>query len=479
MSQFLLRSVLFFAIIFFGALPSLFAQVDQVADNLRPDIILEGDTAQKLAERMIHYRTPGVSFAVIDDYALTGAATYGKITAEQPGEVTEETRFQAASISKLVNAVGVMRLVETGRLDLDQDVNRLLTSWQIPPSPKYPEAVITVRMLLSHTAGLSAHGFGGYASPDGLPSAVEVVDKSRGVNSEKVRIVQQPGVSFRYSGGGTTVIQLIIEDLTGKPYTEYMQEAVLAPLGMSKSFYSVDQKGKEGLLATAHSANGKPLKNKYQHYPESAAAGLWTTPTDLSKLMIDLMLALKGETGKLLRTATVEAMFVPPVEGENNALGLFLRSKGDQVYFEHGGSNEGFKANFVGNASTGQGAVVMINAEQYDLIPEVVNAVASVFDWPEWFGPNSTLPDVEIDKSAWKGYEGHYVSEADETKVLNFNVKKGRLRISRPKEWTLDLIPVSQRKYLVKGATPAVTVKFLADGRLEVVQGKTSYFQKQ
>lgn len=477
-----IRCTILFTLLLFGSLTSLFAQaptVDQVVEALRPDVIREGAPYLKLAERMGHYKTPGVSFAVVNDFALAGTSAYGKVDAKRPDAVAGETRFQAASISKIVNAVGIMRLVETGRLDLDQDVNELLSSWQIPPSPDYPGAVITVRMLLSHTAGLSAHGFGGYAAPDGLPSVVEILNKSSGVNSDKVRIIKQPGESFKYSGGGTTITQLLIEDLTGKSYTEYMQQAVLTPLGMNNSFYSVDQKGKEALLATAHFANGKPLKNNYQHYPESGAAGLWTTPTDLSKLMINLMLSLKGETGKLLSPATVEAMLVPPVEGENNALGLFLRPKGDQVYFEHGGSNEGFKALFIGNVKSGQGAVVMTNAEQYDLIPEILNGIATVFAWPEWFGPNSTVPDVTIDKNAWKGYKGRYVGEEDASKLLDFTVKKGQFRISRPGQWNLALVPVTQTKYLVKGATPSVTVAFLADGRLEVVQGETTYFRKQ
>ncbi|MEM6771379.1 MAG: serine hydrolase domain-containing protein, partial [Bacteroidota bacterium] len=204
---------------------------DQITQSLRGDLIEAGAPLWKLTDRMRAESTPGVSIAVVDDFELVGAKAYGLIAADGSDQVNTETRFQAASISKLVNAVGVMRLVEEGKLNLDEDINKLLTSWQIPQSPKYPNAVITPRMLLSHMAGLSAHGFGGYSAADKMPEVVDILNKAKGVNSEKVRIILKPGSKVKYSGGGTTILQLLIEDLTGQSYEAYMQEAVFQPLG--------------------------------------------------------------------------------------------------------------------------------------------------------------------------------------------------------------------------------------------------------
>jgi hypothetical protein len=192
------------------------------------------------------------------------------------------------------------------------------------------------------------------------------------------------------------------------------------------------------------------------------------------------MLAIKGEEGRLLKPATAQAMLVPPNEGENNALGLFLQDKNDHVYFMHGGSNEGFKANFIGNIATGHGAIIMHNGEQYDLITEVLNSIALTYEWPDWFGPESSLPtDLKIDKSLWKDFKGHYVQEEKPDKSFDVSVKKGKLRISRPKAWNLELVGISTNTYLLKNANPAATVEFLADGRMKVVQGEVSYFRKE
>lgn len=452
----------------------------QLEQSLRPDLITEGDALWELSDRMKNYNVPGISIAVIKDFKLAGVKVYGVKEAEKKALPTVETLFQAASISKLVNAIGIMKLVEAGQLDLDQNINEILKDWQVPASSEHPDAVITTRMLLTHSAGLSAHGFGGYKSPEGLPTTVDILNKAKGVTSDQVKIINKPGEAFKYSGGGTTITQLLIEELSGKSYPEYMQQAVLKPLGMTLSFYSVNQAGRESQLATAHFANGKPLKNKYQHYPESAAAGLWTNPTDLSKVMIDLMMAFNGKKDRLLTPEMAKAMLVPTEGSGNCALGLFLNEKNGHLYFEHGGSNEGFKANFIGSASDGFGAVIMHNGEQYDLISEVMNAVANVYEWESWFAPESTIPaNITADKSLWKNYEGHYVSEKDKSNFFDVKVKKGKLIMSRPKAWSLQLVPINTNKYLLKGASPAATVEFMGNGELRVTQGELTVFKKE
>lgn len=473
-------TLLFFA--FFCCL-SLFSQSEKmpaVVTSLRPDVIKEGAPLWSLADRMKNYNVPGVSVAVVQDFTLTGVETYGVKEVGSSAAVTPETTFQSASISKLVNALGVMKLAEAGKLDLDQDVNDVLKGWKIPPSAKFPDAVITTRMILTHSAGLSNHGFDGYKNAEGLPTLLDILNTEKGVKANPFEIIKEPGTAFEYSGGGTLITQLLIEELSGKSYPEYMQKTVLKPLGMTHSFYSVNQAGREAELASAHFANGKPFKNKYQHYPESAAAGLWTTPTDLSKVMIDLMKAFNGEEGHLINPETAKAMLVPTEASGNSALGLFLYEKNGHLYFGHSGANEGFMADFVGSTTDGAGVIVMQNGERFDLIPEVVNSVASVYGWNGWFSPESTLPaNLTIDKSLWKAYQGRYQQEGKPEKIFNVKVKKGLLRMSRPKAWNLELVPVSTTSYLLKGASPAVTVEFLGNGRLKVTQGEAVFFRKE
>ncbi len=472
--------LLFFAIACCFPLLSQSEKLSDLESSLRPELIVEGAPLWRMTDRMNNYNVPGVSVAVVQNFQLVGVKTFGEKEAGSSAAVRPETTFQSASISKLVNAVGVMKLVEEGKLDLDQDINEILKSWQIPYSNEYPDAVITARMLLTHTAGLSSHGFGGYKSIEGLPTLLNILNNAKGVKADPIKIIMAPGTSFKYSGGGTLVTQLFIEEVTGKSYPEYMQEAVLQPLGMTNSFYSVNQAGREDQLATAHFAKGKPLKGKYHYYPESAPAGLWSTPTDLSKVMIDLMLAFKGEEGRLLKPETAQAMLEPTAASGNSGLGLFLNKKGKHVYFEHSGSNEGFRANFVGSTSSGSGAIVMQNGEQYNLVPEVINSVATVYEWADWFPAESTIQaGVTVDKSLWKAYEGRYVKEEGEGKPFDVKIRKGELMMSRPKAWSLPLVLVATNKYLLKGVSPTATVEFLKDGRLKVTQGEVTFFKKE
>jgi len=226
---------------------------------------------------MAYYNTPGISIAIIDDYRIAAASGYGVADADNPAPVTTETLFQAASISKPVTAMAVLKLVQDGILDLDEDVNRYLVSWKVPPvGDSQPR--VTLRQLLSHNAGLTVHGFRGYPTSRTIPSVVQVLNGEAPANSAPVRVTIIPGTQWQYSGGGTTIVQLLLTDMVGKPFPEIMRELVLDPLEMRHSSYDQPlSPDHERLASSAHSQNGRPIAGKWHVYPEMAAAGLWTT----------------------------------------------------------------------------------------------------------------------------------------------------------------------------------------------------------
>jgi len=208
---------------------------------------------------------------------------YGWADVDEKRPVTEKTLFQAASISKSLNGVGVLKLVQDGKLDLYTDINQYLKSWKFPYDSVSGGKPITLSALLSHTAGLTIHGFPGYAQGDTLPSVQQVVDGQKPANTEAVRSFIEPGTCVVYSGGGTTITQQIVTDVTGRPYDEYMQKNVIDPMGMKSSSYRQPPAGTDtSLLATGYKADGTRVDGKFHIYPEQAAAGLWTNPTDLS-----------------------------------------------------------------------------------------------------------------------------------------------------------------------------------------------------
>jgi CubicO group peptidase (beta-lactamase class C family) len=208
-----------------------------VEESLLPAVVVAGDSAPtfSIAARMEHYKVPGVSVAVIHDGKIEWAKGYGAREVGGTDSVTASTRFQAASISKPVAATAALRLVEEGRLELDANVNDALKSWRVPDNEFTAKQPVTLREILSHTAGLTVHGFPGYAVGEKVPSTVDVLD-GKG-NTDAVRVDTVPGAMWRYSGGGYTVAQLLVHDVTGEPFVAAMQRLVLDPLGMKQSTY--------------------------------------------------------------------------------------------------------------------------------------------------------------------------------------------------------------------------------------------------
>ncbi len=356
---------------------------------------------------MAFYHINGMSVAVIHDYHIEWAKGYGWADSADQRPVSVQTLFQAASISKSLNAVGVLKLAQDGKLNLYSDINNYLTSWKFPYDSLSKGKKITIANLLSHTGGLSVHGFPGYAKGDSLPTIEQVLDGRRPANTGAVRSMYEPGIRSEYSGGGTTISQLIVMDLTHEPYDKYMRDNVLKPLGMNSSFYTQPAPAdKLPLLATAYRADGKPLEGKYHIYPEEAPAGLWTNPTDLCAYIIETQNALAGRSARVLTQEYTKLRLTPYIDS-TAALGVFINKIGGATYFQHGGANEGFRSQYYGSIEGGNGVVVMVNSDNGAILHEVINSVATVYDWKGFYEPEvKTLSPLKAEQL--KFYQGRY-----------------------------------------------------------------------
>ncbi len=381
---------------------------ERIENGLLAETALPGETARKgaLADRMAYYETPGVSVAIIQDYRVEWARGYGVCEAGKSEPVTTETLFQAGSISKPVAAMAALKLVQDGKLDLDEDVNRYLTSWKVPPVGDWQPRV-TLRQLLSHTAGLTVHGFPGYLTTRPIPTVVQVLNGEPPANTAPVRVNTIPGTQMRYSGGGTTIVQLLLTDLLGKPFPEIVRELVLDPLEMTHSSYEQPLPPERArFAATGHPDDARPVEGKWHIYPEMAAAGLWTTASDLAKFAIELQLSRQGKSNRVLSVETIQAMLSPQVE-DHIGLGPFLEGKGETARFGHSGSDEGFVCNLTAYQDRGQGAVVMLNSNRgWPIIGEIQRAIAQEYGWPDYL---PALPDpVAVAPETLAGYVGVY-----------------------------------------------------------------------
>lgn len=378
-------------------------------------VFIEGDSTWTIEERMKHYGVPGMSIAIIDDFKIAWTKTYGVMDSASMRPVTDSTLFQAASISKPVFAMAVLKLAELGAVKLDEDVNATLTSWKIPENAFTATEKVTLKRLLGHVAGTTVHGFPGYAPGDPLPTLVNILNGEAPANTPAIVVDQTPGTHWRYSGGGYCVASRAILDAKGGTIPQHMDELVLKPIGMSRSTYQQPlPEAWTHNAASGYLPDRSPVKSKWHVYPELSPDGLWTTSTDLARFVMDLQKTVNGDSGKVLSRATARQMVEPYLE-PTGAVGMSLDNKGAERYFEHGGWNEGFCGYISSHVSNGKGAVILINANQPPFMFEVLRSIARAYDWPG-FVPQ--YKDQPLDAATLDAFTGRYRAGSDDMATI-------------------------------------------------------------
>ena len=361
-----------------GDVASLIARIEGPQTPNRQGF--DGFTLQELMHR---FRVPGLSIAVIKDFKIHWAKAYGAADVESGKLVDTGTVFQAASISKPVFAMAVVKLAQDGRVSLDADVNSYLKSWRVPATELTRDQPVTLRSLLSHTSGADdGFGFPGYEPTAPRPTLVQILNGESPSNVGPVRFARPPYAGAKYSGGAVTLAQLAIVDLLGRPFAEIGRDVVLAPIGMTNSSY--EQPLAEALAARAsraHNGAGKRMGAPWHVYPEQAAAGLWTTPSDLARFAIEMQRAIRGPKGAVLTQASAREMLAPVGVG-GFAVGLGLAQRGEGWYFSHGGANWGYRCNLLAHVRKGYGVVMMTNGDAGgQLVNEIEGRIAAAYNW--------------------------------------------------------------------------------------------------
>ena len=359
-------------------------RIDHILRGLRPPVTIKNRPPQRwtLAERMAALHVPGVSIAIIDGGRLVWAGGFGIKDSGSTDRVNASTLFQAQSISKAVTATAMMRLVEFGQLSLDEDVNNYLKTWRVPVNEFNSKEKVTLRRIASHNAGITVGGFGGYRLGDPIPTLVQILDGQKPANNPPVRVDAIPGSISRYSGGGYLVMQQVMTDVTGESFSSLMRRLVLGPAQMTSSTFEQPLSERQRKqAASGHDSAGMVMKGKWPIQPELAAAGLWTTPTNLAKWIIEIANAWNGRPSKLLSKKTASEMLTmqkPPF-----GLGLVLKGKDRAISFGHSGANLGFRAEFEMYPAVGKGAVLVTNGDLGGyLIDEIFLSIGAEYDWP-------------------------------------------------------------------------------------------------
>lgn len=424
-----------------------------------------------IVSQMALRHAAGLSIAIIDGGRIVTARAYGITDSAGGARVDTTTLFQAGSVSKSVAALGVLRLVEQKKLNLDTDVNATLRTWKLPPSEFTATKPVTLRGLLSHTAGTTVHGFGGYATAAAVPTLVEVLNGTSPANSPPIRSEAIPGARWNYSGGGYTIMQQMVLDVTGQSFPDVMRKNVLEPIGMARSSY---EQPLPPLMAAktagGHYTDRSLVPGRWHIYPEMAAAGLWTTPSDLARFAIEVQRAYTGKSAKVISPAMARQMLTNEKDGDG--LGLFLLDTGRALRFNHNGRDDGFDTELTATANTGQGVVIMINAnDNSGMVSRIRNFVARQYHWPN--ASTYVVPvAASLPPAAAAQIGGRY--EFANNQMIAFVPRNGRLSVLQDGLPDEDFILVdadhmvsAERDYryaVVRDPSGAVTGLLLTEG---------------
>ena len=379
--------------------------IETIENKLLPSLQVEGEEVDgfSIQERMEYYHIPGVSIAFLNEGKIAWAKGYGFTCADSSRLVDENTLFQAASISKPLAAFAALALVEEGKIGLDDDVNLYLKGWQVEENKFTMEEKVTLRRILSHSAGLTVHGFGGYASDDEVPGMIQILNGEEPANSGRIYPDTTPGVQYSYSGGGYTIMQKMLTDVSGKAFPELMEESVLSKIGMDQSTYQQPLPDALGVdAACGHNAGGEMIEGRWHTYPEMAAAGLWTTPTDLLKYAMEVQKSYDGESNLILSQEMILEMLTPQMN--NHGLGPGVGGSGELITFGHGGSNAGFRCNLYAFTKMDQGVAIMTNGDRGgQLMTEILRSFSAAYGWETYKPDLKTIVSLggeEINKLA-------------------------------------------------------------------------------
>ncbi|MDE1468493.1 serine hydrolase domain-containing protein [Aurantiacibacter sp. D1-12] len=405
--------------------PEQSARIAEFENGLRPPYGVAGEEPEvwSLEERMQHYNVPGVSIAVAIDGELVWARGYGVRDSESGGAVDTDTLFQAASLSKPVAALAALALVQDEVLALDQPANAFLTRWHIPDNEFTAQQPVTIRHLLSHRGGTTIHGFRGYPLGAGLPSLPQILAGTEPANTEPVIVTQLPGESYRYSGGGYTILQLAIEDASGRSFADVVEGRIFHPAGMARSHFRYPVGDANAAIGHAGPESAS-MSDEQLAYPELAAAGMWTTPSELVRL--GSLVARSRNTEHFFLDQGLARQLVPDNAGEPG-LGFGLNNDGDGVAFVHSGHNPGYSARWINYADGRASVAVLTNSDSGgDLIREILSAIGHIYGWKQ--DAHEVRETIAPGAAAMQAIAGQYGwSSEDDDPFLTISIVDGEL----------------------------------------------------
>ncbi|MDD8027740.1 MAG: serine hydrolase [Acidobacteriota bacterium] len=437
-----------------------------VAKGLTRAVYLKGLQPEplRLEDRMAFYKVPGVSLAAFDQGRLEWTRAYGRRDLRVEAPLTIETMFQAGGLTPLVTSVLALRLAGEGLIGLDEDVRPRLRSWKFPDEFEPGPGGVTLRSLLSQSAGLSDQVLAGYGPDEPRPSLVQVLAGVKPAKNGPLWVPPRRSARLEAwpSEAGYVVVQVLLEDLTGRAFAALADEKIFRPLGLTRTGFDSDLADDiRPTAAVGFLRDGKAVPGGSARIPEDAAKGLWTTPSAYAVLILDLLAAAEGRPAKLL--APDAARLLLRAQVGNFGFGFFVAGRGGSLHFRSAGTTRGFACAMVVYPAAGQGAVIMTNSDNGDvLIEEILAGFSGAYGWPD-FKPVEK-PVLRLAPETYAEFSGR------------FEVDAGYALDVRAEDYFLVITPTGQAatRFYAEGQTlfystdPYIRIQFFRDPRGKV-----------
>ncbi|WP_210758479.1 serine hydrolase domain-containing protein [Croceimicrobium hydrocarbonivorans] len=425
----------------------------------------EEEELQSIQSKLTEYTIPALSLSVIEHGEISWSELYQNPAFATQSELDCSTIFQAASLSKPVTYMAALRMEAAGAIDMDRDIESYLKDFHLPEGEQSAENPVTFRNLFSHTSGISRGGYLGYDQDSALPSDLDILKGSPGVNTPAIQVALPPNFTLSYSGGGYTLAELALQDIFQAEFPEIMDQWILRPLQMKHSLF--DQPLPDSLaprVAKGHDTNGKMINGGWNNYPQQAAAGLWSTSQDMALFLIEIYKAYHGKSA-LFTQAEIEAMLDQQREG--HVYGFIIQRAGNAISLTHYGGNVGYRSGMTINLTNGNGLVYLINSDNgADLGNELLLSASAVYDWPHF--KQTAVSRGEISEDSLQALAGDYKWNDQIDLSLEFDTKHKQIVLVFPNGDRYGLCPVQSNGLQLIHPKTGVMISFRKEDALEV-----------
>lgn len=365
----------------------------------------EPENFGSIPNKMSEYNIPTLSLAVINKGKIEWADIYQNAKFPEEQKLGCASIFQAASLSKPVTFLAALRMHSAGEIDLDENIQNYLKDYMLPKGKQTAENPVTFRNIFSHTSGISAGGYEGYAKDLAIPSDLAILRGDEGVNTPAIEVLSAPNEMLAYSGGAYTLAELALQDIYNDEFSNIMKKWILEPAGMQNSEFTLPlPDSKSDQVAKGHTQSGDILDGGWRNYPEQAAAGLWSNAIDMAKFLIEIYNGYQGKRS-LFSQSDIKSMISHERNGQ--AYGFIVNRSGDDIAITHYGGNAGYRTGMTISLTSGNGLVYLINSDNgVPLGNELLLSASQVYHWKH--SKQTNVERKQVSPEVLKGLNGDY-----------------------------------------------------------------------